>query len=201
MVLGGAIIAVLLVMYSCNVGRQSPAASTSPSASASAKAAATPTASPTPVTAAAAVQTSATPSQAPVVAGDPSLCTDAELSVIASPAKNPLPSGSEVQINLLIKNVSNRECVRDVGADQQELYIVLGTEKIWSSDNCGALTGSDQRTFPPQHERSYRVIWNGKSSSTCTNKAPGGEVPKPGEYQLFGRVGPDLSDPVTLKLT
>lgn len=200
MVLGGAIIAVLLVMYSCNVGKKSPAASTSPSASASAKTAASPTASPTAVTAPV-VQASATPSTATVVAGDPSLCTDAELSVIASPAKNPLPSGTEVQINLLIKNVSNRECVRDVGADQQELYIVLGTEKIWSSDNCGALTGTDQRTFPPQHERSYRVMWNGKSSSTCVNKAPGGATPIPGEYQLFGRVGTDLSDPITLKLT
>lgn len=198
MVLGGVILAVLIVMISCSRVGKAPAASPSPNASATQTAvqsSATPSPTASPVTAPVVVQTSVPP------VTDANQCTDAELSVTAVPVKNPLPRGSEVQINLLVKNVSNRECVRDVGADQQELYIVLGTQKIWSSDHCGALQGPDVRTFPANHERSYRVLWNGKSSSTCTNKLPGGDVPEAGEYQLIGRVGTDLSDPVTLKLT
>ena len=45
---------------------------------------------------------------------------------------------------------------------------MLGTEKIWSSDDCDGPTGSELRTFPPNHERSYNAMWNGKSSATCS---------------------------------
>jgi hypothetical protein len=87
----------------------------------------------------------------------------------------------------------------------QELRIVLGTEKLWSSDDCGGLTGSDVRQFPPNLERSYEVIWNGHSSSACSatqKRTPTGPTPTPGtEYQLLGRVGTDLSEPVTLKFS
>jgi hypothetical protein len=200
MVLGAAILAVLLITYSCSQGGKSPAASPSPSASTEPPV--TPSSQPSPgeVTAPIVTQSTGSPTPPPA-AGDPALCTDAELSVIAQPLKNPLAVGTEVQINLLIKNISSRECVRGVGADQQELYVVFGTEKIWSSDHCGALTGTDDRAFPPLHERSYRVMWNGKSSSSCASKSPNGPNPAPGDYQLFGRVGTDLSDPVSLKLT
>jgi hypothetical protein len=105
---------------------------------------------------------------------------------------------------LLIKNTSNRTCSRDVGPDQQELYIKYGTETVFSSDHCDGPTGSDLRSFPPGHERSYDVTWNGKSSSSCSatsKRTPDGPIPQAGEYQLFGRVGTDRSEPVTLKLT
>ena len=141
---------------------------------------------------------------ATVAAVGPDACTDAEMSVKAVPAKTTVASGTEVQITLLIKNISNRTCSRDVGADQQELRIVLGTEKIWSSDDCDGPTGTDVRTFPPNHERSYNAVWNGKRSSSCSTTAkrtPTGPQPEPGEYQLFGRVGTDHSDPVILKIT
>jgi hypothetical protein len=205
MVLGGAILAVLLITYSCSQGGKSPAAGPSPGPSASSSPAAevTPSAeaSPPPGEVTTPV-TQVSPTAQPVLpVGDPALCTDAELSVTAQPLRNPLAAGTEVQINLLIKNISSRECVRGVGADVQELYIVLGTEKIWSSDHCGALTGTDVRTFPPAHERSYRATWNGKSSVSCEAKNPSGPVPAKGDYQLFGRVGTDLSEPLVLKLT
>ena len=131
-------------------------------------------------------------------------CTDAELKVTPVPAKTAVTQGTEILIRLLIKNISARTCSRDVGADMQELRIVLGTERVWSSDDCGGPTGTDVRVFPPNHERSYEVVWNGNSSTSCsiTIKADApGPPPSPGDYQLFGRVGTDLSDPVTLKIT
>jgi hypothetical protein len=126
------------------------------------------------------------------------------MSVKAVPAKTTMASGAELHITLLIKNISNRACSRDVGADQQELRVVLGTDKVWSSDDCDGPTGTEVRNFPPNHERSYNAVWNGNRSSTCSTTAkrtPTGPQPEPGEYQLFGRVGTDLSDPVVLKLS
>lgn len=200
-VLGGALLGVLIVVYSCNTaGKTSPAAT--PAKTETSPAQLPPTPSPTPAQATQAAHSPVT-TIAPVVV-DADTCTDAEISVKAVAPKTSLESGAEVQLTLLIKNISNRQCTRDVGPDQQELRIVLGTEKIWSSDDCDGPTGVDVRTFPPNHERSYVARWNGKSSSVCSTSAkhtPAGPEPEPGEYQLIGRVGTDLSEPVTLKIT
>lgn len=201
MVLGGALLAVLIVTYSCVAQVRSASPSASPSATP--KASATPSSAPV---VAPAVMVTPTPeaTRSPLPITDPAVCTDAELKVTAVPAKTTLASGSELQITLLIKNISNRTCIRDVGADQQELRLVLGTEKIWSSDDCGGPTGGEDRSLPPSHERSYQVIWNGLSSSACSTAAkrtPSGPKPAAGDYQLLGRVGTDLSDPVVIKLT
>jgi hypothetical protein len=135
---------------------------------------------------------------------DPNACTDTELKVTAKPAQTTLKRGTDLYITLLIKNVSDRTCTRDVGADLQELRILKSTEKIWSSDDCGGPKGHEVRQFPPDHERSYTVIWNGKSSSACEKsikRVPDGPVPAAGEYRLYARVGTAVSASVTLKLT
>ena len=199
-VLGGALLGVLIVVYSCNAaGRTNPAADPTGAATPGES---TPSASPTPPAATETAQSPAT-TIAPVIV-DANTCTDAEISVKAVGPKGALAKGEEVQLTLLIKNISNRQCTRDVGADQQELRIVLGTEKVWSSDDCDGPTGTDVRTFPPNHERSYVARWNGKSSSICSSTVrhtPAGPEPAAGDYQLIGRVGTDLSEPVTLKIT
>jgi len=203
MVLGGVALAILIIVYSCGVaGRPSDGAGTSPSQKpANAPASATPSATPSraPIAPAGLLSSSPTP---PAIA-DAQLCTDAELTVTAVPGKTTLPRGTELLIRLLIKNTSSRACTRDIGPDQQELYIKVGTEMIFSSDHCDGPTGSEPRSFPPGHERSYDVLWNGKSSSSCSTtqkRTPDGPIPAAGEYLLFGRVGTDLSEPVTLKL-
>jgi hypothetical protein len=201
MVLAGALLGVLIVVYSCNAsGKTSPASAPSATPAASPD----PTSSPSPTAQAAVTQAAVVSPTATVAVLPAEMCTDAEISVKAVPAKTTLPAGAEIQITLLVKNISNRTCSRDVGADQQELRVVLGADKIWSSDDCDGPTGTDVRNFPPNHERSYNAIWNGESSTSCsttTKRTPNGPAPAPGEYQLIGRVGTDLSDPVTIKLT
>ncbi|GIH08381.1 hypothetical protein Rhe02_64480 [Rhizocola hellebori] len=201
MVLAGALLGVLIVVYSCNVsGKTSPAAEPSKTPTAASK----PASSPSPTAQAAMTPAAVVSPTATVAVAAADMCTDAEISVKAVPAKTTIVAGTDVQITLLIKNISNRSCSRDVGADQQELRVVLGTEKIWSSDDCDGPTGTELRTFPPNHERSYNAMWNGESSTKCSTTAkrtPTGPAPEPGEYQLIGRVGTDKSDPVTLKIT
>jgi hypothetical protein len=197
-VLGALVLAIVIVTYSCTTAGKTvdPKAvkSSTPSPIT------TVTASPTAQGVVPVNEVTSSPTPAPPAEG---ICTDAEIKVTPVPAKSTMAVGTEITIKLLIKNISNRSCNRDVGADMQELRIVLGTEKLWSSDDCGGLTGSDVRPFPPNLERSYEVIWNGRSSSSCSatqKHTPTGSV-SPGEYQLFGRVGTDLSEPVTLKLS
>lgn len=200
MVLGGVALAVTMIVYSCGSTDKTPKAEAT-----SSPAAGTPSPTVTEEGVIAPVgQTTPTPSPSPLPAADPQMCTDDELKVTAEPEKTTMPAGSEILVKLIVKNTSNRSCRRDVGADHQELYLVLGTERIWSSDHCDGPTGSDMRSLPAGHERSYQTHWNGRSSTSCTqakNPSPDGPTPPPGQYQLFGRIGTDLSEPVTLTLT
>jgi hypothetical protein len=127
-------------------------------------------------------------------------CTNDEMALTPVPAKTSIKAGTPMDIRLKIANASSRTCARDVGADLQELRIVRGAETIWSSDHCGAARGSDMRTFTSGGEREYMVTWNGRSSSKCTQGVPAGPVPLAGDYQVLGRLGTKLSEPIKLVL-
>jgi hypothetical protein len=207
MVLGGVVLAVFMIVYSCEVaGMTSNAGNGSgatPSTGQGQGVSSEPSVPPSRAPAAPAGAASQNPSPTAAVV-DANLCTDSELLVTAVTAKTTVQRGSEMHFKLLIKNTSSRSCSRDVGPDQQELYIKLGTYVVFSSDHCDGPTGSEVRTFPSQHERSVEIVWNGKSSVSCSTtqkRTPNGPEPDAGEYQLLGRVGTDLSEPVTLKLT
>ncbi|WBB78888.1 hypothetical protein O7606_22220 [Micromonospora sp. WMMD882] len=128
-------------------------------------------------------------------------CADAEISVtpVALPAS--VSPGAPVDLLLKIKNISDRTCSRDVGADLQELFVKVGAEKIWSSDTCGTAKGSDVQSFTPGFERSYTVTWNGRDASKCASGEASGPAVAPGAYQVFGRLGTKLSAPTKLTIT
>jgi len=203
-VLGGVLVAALLVSYACTSSPKT-AASGNPSPSVSAA----PTGADVPAQLISpSANTSASPSQSVTAqpsgdAVDPRACTDAELKVTAKPVATTINRGSSLLIYLLIKNVSNRSCTRDIGPDLQELRVVQGAEKIWSSDDCDPPRGSNVHTFQQGLEVSFNVEWNGKLSTSCSSTAkrtPTGPVPDAGKYQVIGRVGTKLSDAVTLTI-
>jgi hypothetical protein len=149
-----------------------------------------------------------TPTDVPVGAG-PSVaappadgsCAVAEMVFVPVPSKTSAKSGDPIDLRLKIKNVSTRTCSRDVGADVQEIYVKQGAKKIWSSDVCAATKGSAVRQFPPNGEQEFYVTWNGNDSSRCEGGAATGPRPAAGEYELMGRLGAKVSDPVRLSLT
>lgn len=128
-------------------------------------------------------------------------CADGELAVTPIPASTNLKRGQSVQIELKIKNTSQRTCSRDVGADPQELYIDQGGRKYWSSDTCSTAKGGDVRQLPPGQELTYKVTWNGRQSSTCTGGSPAGPNPPPGQFELRARLGTLVSNPVALTIS
>lgn len=130
-------------------------------------------------------------------AGGGGACTDAEISVQPAAEAASVRRGP-VQLYIKIKNISGRTCTRDVGAYMQELYIVKGSAKQWTSDLCADRTGNEIRSFPPNDEVSYYVTWDGRSTAQgCGNR----QLIEPGTYQLLGRLGTKVSDPVSLVIT
>ncbi|MEU4566396.1 hypothetical protein [Micromonospora sp. NPDC023956] len=141
------------------------------------------------------------PSGPVVPAGGANGCTDAEISVTPVVAPTSVRSGGPVDLQLRIKNTSDRTCTRDVGADLQELFVKSGAEKVWSSDTCGTAKGSDVQSFSPGFERSYQVTWNGQDTTRCANGLANGDPAPAGTYQVFGRLDTKLSAPVKLTVT
>jgi hypothetical protein len=209
-VLGAGMLFVIVLLYSCNgSGKTDAAPQETKSPSAPANLGPTGTVL-TPETGAPAdIEQPAPPVETTAAATEPAVaaptaagsCTDAEMSVTPVPSQTSFERGVTIELRFKIKNISDRTCSRDVGADPQELYIKLGAQKIWSSDTCGTARGSDVQSFPPNIEHEYRITWNGRQSTRCENGLANGPYPEPGEYQLFGRLGTKLSDPVKLTIT
>ncbi|WP_349880027.1 hypothetical protein ABIH81_10040 [Micromonospora sp. HUAS YX12] len=132
---------------------------------------------------------------------DDGTCTDSELLVTPVAVPPTAQRGTVVTLRLKVKNVSNRTCSRDVGADLQELYVKSGAEKIWSSDTCGTGKGSDVQSFTPNFERSYELGWNGRLDNRCASGLANGDFAAIGAYQVFARVGTKISQPVKLTIT
>jgi hypothetical protein len=95
-----------------------------------------------------------------------------------------------------VKNVSTRLCSRDLSAQAQELYLEQNSAKQWSSDTCSnAANTTDVRRMQPGIEHQFNVPWNGQGTAQgCTNR----QLLKPGSYQLRGRLGNIVSEPVTI---
>lgn len=132
---------------------------------------------------------------APAQAGP---CTDGELTLTTTAEPASVARAAFVKFTLHIKNTSSRSCTRDVGADPQELYLQDDAKsKVWSSDACEPLHGTDVRTFKPGDVAEFYVVWNGKATNAgCTNQQP----PPTGRYQLVGRLSTKLSDPSPLEI-
>jgi hypothetical protein len=214
-VLGALLFVVFLIAYSCSGSDPSGAANvhgTSGSRSAAPSGSPSPSASTVltlPLNTEPTGSASSSQPQGPPAGGGggpaSGPCTDADMSVVAVPdpatvkqGVATIRQGTSIKISMKIKNISNRSCTRDVGASAQELYVAQGSTKAWSSDACDALTGTDTRTFGPGIEIEPYVVWNARATSSgCANR-PWAAI---GTYQIVGRLGSKLSDPVPLQIT
>jgi hypothetical protein len=132
------------------------------------------------------------PAQAPA-AQVSDFCADTEIQL--TPSVQKIVGGSfPYQITLKIKNVSDRTCKRDVGADPQELHVIQNGQTLWSSDSCQKVHGQpDIRTFPPRIEDTFTVGWDGTVGTACNNK----QTAPPGTYQVVAKLDTKVSDPAT----
>jgi hypothetical protein len=119
-------------------------------------------------------------------------CADSEIQVTPS-AKKIVGGTYPYVLTLRIKNISDRTCKRDVGADPQELHVVANGQTLWSSDSCQTTHGQpDVRSFPPGIEDMFTIGWDGTIGTACNNKT----AATPGTYLIVGKLDTKVSDPV-----
>jgi hypothetical protein len=102
------------------------------------------------------------------------------------------------RLRLEIRNTGSVACRRDVGADEQELLVMVGTRRIWSSDDCQPLEGKSVRTLAPGEKRVYTITWSGKDSVPgCAQVRTRVE---PGRYEVMARLGSLQSERATFTI-
>jgi hypothetical protein len=136
-----------------------------------------------------------------VTAASDGTCADTEIALTPAPAITTVKRGAAVVIGLTIKNIGSRTCARDVGADPQELYLSKDARTYWSSDTCSTDKGSNVRQLAASAQLTFKVTWNGRQSSSCSNGMAAGPNPPPGQFELRARLGTLVSAPVLLTIT
>ncbi|MGH3545279.1 MAG: hypothetical protein ACRDPW_05080 [Mycobacteriales bacterium] len=176
-----------------NSARQSkPAPTPAPSSAPASTPATTPPSSPAPSSPSPAV--SPTPTQPP----GPVECTDNDLSVTVSLAHQKYPTKSKLPVKLSVANTSGKPCIRDVGAEQQEVQVFAGDKRLWSSDDCTDDHSTDKRTLAPNEKLTSWVTWNSTTSAPGCQQSSAAAA---GTYQVTGRIGGKTSAPVIVTLT
>lgn len=126
-------------------------------------------------------------------------CGAASLQVTATADATTYSAGAQPKVGMLIKNIGTAPCTLDAGSAALELVIVSGEDRIWSSDDCQQEASSNVQTVQPGAELASSVVWPvQRSAEGCPADLP---APKPGTYQLTGRVGEITSAPVAFTIT
>jgi hypothetical protein len=207
--IGAVLIAILLGFATCR-GGGSDAAQTAGQAkpSASPTVGVTPSGAPSsaapgaagPVAPAPRESTSAPATQnAPAAGGTAPDCTDADLRLTASLDRAAVSYGSMPKVYLTVRNAGSAACRRDVGANAQELRVMDGSRRLWSSDDCQPLRGNSVRTLQPGEKRVYTVTWSGKDSTPGCKQAR--TRVSPGTYQLLARLDTLVSERVAFRIS
>ncbi|HEY8451329.1 MAG: hypothetical protein FWJ70_09320 [Micromonosporaceae bacterium] len=130
-------------------------------------------------------------------------CTDDEIEVTAQAERTEFAAGEPVRFDIVITHASDRECTRDLGGDQRELYLVEGSgaTRVFSSRHCDPPRGTDVRTLSPGFTISFSYVsWYGNRSDVCRDGAPAGDLVAPGTYRLYARLGTAYSEPVVITI-
>jgi hypothetical protein len=126
------------------------------------------------------------PAASPTQSAD---CSDAEIKLTATVQKN---ADGTWYLTLKVRNVSTRTCSRDVGGDPQEIHVVQNGQTVWSSDSCQHVHGQpDVRSFGPNVEATFTVVWGGTIGPDCANSTK-----VSGAFQVVAKLGTKVSDPV-----
>jgi hypothetical protein len=111
-------------------------------------------------------------------------CSDADTSIRVVVDRKTTTVGEGVHINMIVKNISNKTCKRDVGSGANEVTVISGPALIWSTDHCNPNTDKDLVELAPGEEWNVKVVWIGKQTAKgCKVR----NMAQPGAYWAHGR--------------
>lgn len=145
-----------------------------------------------------------TPSPVPTtpkpIPAAPKVCADAALQVTVNPRQRMYTVGQSPYLDLKIRNISTLACTRDVSASQQEIVLMRGTQRLWSSNDCGTQdTTRSVQLLMPGVQLTSSVHWTGLGSRPkCAGKRT---LVGAGTYTLVSRLGTIVSrrTPIVLR--
>jgi hypothetical protein len=135
------------------------------------------------------------PNAVPVVAK----CADQDLALVSQVAAANYKVGQKPMFRLVIANIGEKPCSRDLDPGLQGLVINGPAGQMWASNDCDANHKPDVRVLDPGKPVVFSLSWAGRTSHPgCggTRQAVG-----PGTYQLVGKLGPLSSGPAPFTLT
>jgi hypothetical protein len=130
---------------------------------------------------------------------EPIECPDESIRVRATTGKSTYSQGSKPKLTLVIRNIGDVPCTRDVGARANELKITSGGYHVWSSKHCNASKKGNVLTLEPGARAATSITWDGRlSKKGCPAK---GAQAKPGSYELVGLNGDKSSKKSRFSIT
>jgi len=140
-------------------------------------------------------ESSAEPSANPAAAP---ACQESGIAVVVATDRDSYAEGVNPQITLTIRNDSATDCLRDIGSGANEVVITSGGQHVWSSDDCDPSQASNEQVLDDGAEAAVTLTWERKLSAPgCAGQATAAQ---PGSYQVEGRNGSAVSDPVRFVL-
>jgi hypothetical protein len=135
------------------------------------------------------------PPPIPVPSTGPVPCADDMIGVAAEidPAEHRV--GQRPTLRLVVTNISEQPCVRDLDPERQEIVVWSGDgkDRLWSSNDCVNGSTADLRTLVPGQPVAFAVAWAGRSSVPgCTGAR---DVVPAGSYRVMSRVDGVISAP------
>lgn len=115
-------------------------------------------------------------------------CTAEQLSPNLKSKQHTIRAGSKVTFGVAYVNRSDQPCSIKINADDYELRITSGTDRIWSTNDCAKLVRSIATTLKPGDAVVWTITWNGRRSAqgeTCKNRP---EMPQPGYYHAVSKL-------------
>jgi hypothetical protein len=140
-------------------------------------------------------QQTSPPPAASVPPTGPAPCADAMLSVVAEVERPEHRVGERPVLRLVVSNISDQPCVRDLAATRQETVVWSGdgANRLWSSNDCSNAAGADLRTLVPGQPVALSVRWAGRTSTPGCGAAR--TVVPAGAYRVMTRVDDVISAP------
>lgn len=126
-------------------------------------------------------------------------CGDGDIELTAAATPSSGVHGGTFGLSLIIRNASASECSRDIGSAPQEMRVLRDGVGIWSSNDCGAPSESDLRTFPAGAAVRFTIQWSSYRIAPDTCR-PASEPAPPATYQAVARLGDKVSAPVTFTI-
>ena len=126
-------------------------------------------------------------------------CGDQDLALVSQVAAGSYKVGQKPLFRLVIANIGDKPCSRDLDPGLQGLVVNGPSGQLWASNDCDTNHKADVRVLDPGKPLVFSLNWAGRTSHPgCggTRTSVG-----PGTYQLIGKLGSLSSGPAPFTLT